>query len=154
MFTEDCRKTNKATDEDMNLVMDGKIPESKEAKCTMTCTMKQFKMVKNMKMVYFIENSNFWFESNQADEKDGKLELNVPNLVKMAEANGLSQENCTIVEEVGNKCKSPLVADQWVTLPFQLESRIKRTNNSLLVGDETNENELFFLFLDATSWLK
>lgn len=67
---------------------------------------------KKHKKVYFIENSNFCFDLNQADEKDGKLELNVPNLVKMAEANGLSQENCTIVEEVGNKCKSPLVADQ------------------------------------------
>lgn len=45
MFTEDCRKTHKATDEDVKILMGGKIPETKSAKCTMACAMKQFKAV-------------------------------------------------------------------------------------------------------------
>lgn len=45
MFTKECRDTHKATDEDMKNIMDGNIPSTPAAKCTMTCTMKQFKMV-------------------------------------------------------------------------------------------------------------
>lgn len=49
---------------------------------------------------------------NQAAEKDGQLQLNVEGLVKMAEANGMSKENCTMIEEVGNKCKAPKISDE------------------------------------------
>lgn len=45
MFTEECRKTHKGTEEEMNKIMSGEIVETKTAKCTMTCVMRQFKMV-------------------------------------------------------------------------------------------------------------
>lgn len=113
MFTEECRKTHKATDDDMKLIMEGKIPESKEAKCTMTCTIKQFKMV----IIFHSQRiedfaMNICFELNQAEEKDGQLQFNVENMVKMAEANGISKEKCAILEDVANKCKAPKTEDE------------------------------------------
>lgn len=45
MFTKTCREQNNATEADMAPIMDGKIPETPAAKCTMTCTMKEFKIV-------------------------------------------------------------------------------------------------------------
>lgn len=44
MFTEDCRKDNNATEADMEVMMEGKL-ETRAAKCTMTCTMKEYKIV-------------------------------------------------------------------------------------------------------------
>lgn len=44
-LTEDCRKEHKITDEEMDIILEGNIPESIEGKCTLTCTMKQFNVV-------------------------------------------------------------------------------------------------------------
>lgn len=46
MFTEDCRKEYKVTDEEMDELIEGKIPENHGVKCVITCTMKQFHVVK------------------------------------------------------------------------------------------------------------
>lgn len=54
MFTENCRKLNNATDADMDVMMDGKIPETPSAKCTMTCTLKELKLVIN-RLMYISE---------------------------------------------------------------------------------------------------
>lgn len=43
---------------------------------------------------------------------NGKLELAMENVVKMAEVNNVSKENITLIEEIGEKCKSPAVADE------------------------------------------
>lgn len=53
-------------------------------------------------------NSN----SNQVQEKDGKLELAVDVIVKLAQAGGLNAENATILREVGEKCKTFEIEDQ------------------------------------------
>lgn len=45
MFTKNCREQNNATEADMEAMMEGKILENVAAKCTMTCTMKEFKIV-------------------------------------------------------------------------------------------------------------
>lgn len=45
MVTKNCREQNNATEADMESIMDGKVPETTAAKCTMTCTMKEFKIV-------------------------------------------------------------------------------------------------------------
>lgn len=47
-MTEDCKKTSKASDADVDNIMDGKIPETQESKCMMTCIMKQFTMVRSI----------------------------------------------------------------------------------------------------------
>lgn len=111
MFTEECRKTHKATDEDMNTIMEGNIPSTPAAKCTMTCTMKQFKMVSRFERD---EKNKLTIGSKliQVEEKDGKLELAVENMMKMAEANGADKEKLAIAKEVAEKCKSPAVTEE------------------------------------------
>lgn len=44
-MVKECQTSSGASDDDLNLLMDGKTPESKEAKCMTTCVMKQFSMV-------------------------------------------------------------------------------------------------------------
>lgn len=44
-MTGECKTSSEASDDDVNTIMDGKIPESKQGKCMMTCVMKQFSMV-------------------------------------------------------------------------------------------------------------
>lgn len=44
---------------------------------------------------------------NQVKEnEDGQLELMVDHIMNMAQAAGLNAENTTVIQEVGEKCKS------------------------------------------------
>lgn len=47
LFTKKCRDENKynASDADIEMMMQGKLPDNPAAKCTMTCTLKEFKIV-------------------------------------------------------------------------------------------------------------
>lgn len=53
---EECRKQNNATEADMESIMNGQVPETPAAKCTMTCTMKEFGIVINL-MTEFIKTT-------------------------------------------------------------------------------------------------
>lgn len=56
---------------------------------------------------------NFDFSKlNQVEEKDGKLELSMDNIVKMAAANGADKEKLAVAQEVGEKCKSPEITEE------------------------------------------
>lgn len=44
-MTATCKTSEKASDDDMSGIMDGKIPQTPEGKCFVTCVMKQFSMV-------------------------------------------------------------------------------------------------------------
>lgn len=44
-FIEECRQIHEATDDDMNHMLSGNVPETRNAKCTLACAMKQFKFV-------------------------------------------------------------------------------------------------------------
>lgn len=55
MFTEDCRKANNPTDDEMNNIMAGKVPETDPAKCTMTCVMKQYKIVRKLMTILVVK---------------------------------------------------------------------------------------------------
>lgn len=57
MFTKNCREQNNATEADLESMMEGKLPDTPAAKCTMTCTMKEFKIV-IMSWSNFAKNRN------------------------------------------------------------------------------------------------
>lgn len=46
MFTEECRKAHKVSDDEVKQAMAGNVPDSQNAKCAAACLMKQYKIVK------------------------------------------------------------------------------------------------------------
>lgn len=46
MLIEECRQIHEANDDDMHHMLSGNVPETRSAKCTLACAMKQFKFVK------------------------------------------------------------------------------------------------------------
>lgn len=54
-LTEDCRKKNNATEEDMNDIFEGKMTISKAAKCTGTCAMQQYNLVMMTKQILVMD---------------------------------------------------------------------------------------------------
>ncbi|XP_031626228.1 uncharacterized protein LOC116342670 [Contarinia nasturtii] len=91
MFSEECRKTHKPTEADMKKLMDGEILGTKPVKCTMTCVLKQFKLIK---------------------EEGGKQTLDVDNVMKLADMKGLSKGDLEKIREISEICKSPSITDE------------------------------------------
>lgn len=119
-FTEDCRKSSNATDADMNEILEGNVPTSQGAKCTITCVMKQFKIVSNLTKISKIKSRKeifrflivFHLYLAQVNENEGKLELAVDTIVKLSEANGADSKKVDLIRTVAEKCKSPAVTDE------------------------------------------
>lgn len=44
-MVKDCQKSSGASDDEVNILMEDHVRLSKEAKCMMTCVLKQFSMV-------------------------------------------------------------------------------------------------------------
>lgn len=119
MFTKNCRESNNATEADVEAMMEGKILETQSAKCTVTCALKEFRIV-IARLLEMESNALNWWKfigiifsnSNQIKEKNGKFELNVDVIVKLAQAGGLDAEKTAILQEVGEKCKTFEIEDQ------------------------------------------
>lgn len=44
-MTATCRTSENVSEDDLNSIMDGKLPESKEGRCMVTCVLKQYSLV-------------------------------------------------------------------------------------------------------------
>ncbi|XP_055303652.1 general odorant-binding protein 19d-like [Sitodiplosis mosellana] len=89
-ISEDCRKSNGATEEDGNNLCSGKMPETKTAKCTASCVMKQFKLAK---------------------KNGANLEADCDVMAQLAEAKGANATTIAAIKDICGKCKAPGTPD-------------------------------------------
>ncbi|XP_031635223.1 uncharacterized protein LOC116348376 [Contarinia nasturtii] len=91
MMTEDCRKNNGLPDAEMTKILEGKLSETKPAKCTLTCLLKQFHMAKT--------NDRF-------------LEVDCEAANSMAAMSGTDKTKLDKGKEICDICKAPREADE------------------------------------------
>lgn len=124
-MAEDCKKSSGASDDDVNKMMDGNIPDTKPSKCMATCIAKQFSMVSSNSCVWIEGSGRFpgldlmhsfnWFSIltfcfhfflvQFKDNGSGKTEVCGSCMKKMAEMNGANEEKMKIGNEIIDKCE-------------------------------------------------
>lgn len=90
-MTAACRKKHNATPEDIKSFMEGKIPETKTGKCTATCLLDQFKLVRK---IY---------------SKKIREIRSIENLKQISSVNGKSELDCNAIEQFAKKADAKFI---------------------------------------------
>lgn len=114
-LTSGCIASEKVSDDDVNKLLDGEMPDNRESKCYITCVMKQFSLVSFIfTVIGLIESKIESFTFLQIQEEDGKTTLCDSCILNVAKTTGISKDKLDIITEITEACKTVSHEDKSV----------------------------------------
>lgn len=123
----DCRTAEGGSEQDVEDLIDNKIPESREGKCVGFCMMKQFSMVSDFfaPICWFLLNDwigkfiIFAFKVKEKSDAPGEFVFCKDCLIQMTNAGIEDEEKRKQVQEIIEACESTANPDRYVFNVFK-----------------------------------